>query len=137
MRGGKKRYTVEQVRQALIDTNGFLTFAAKKLGCDYHTVANYIKSFPTLKKTQDELKEHFNDIGENCLLQEITNGNIDVIKHWLRFKGKDRGWGGEKDSQEGSSPQYVFTPLLTTDEERDLADELTKRINERQNAGNS
>lgn len=88
----KNKFTVTQVVDAIKDAKGFLSTAARHLDCDYKTVQNYAKRYPTVQEAINEERETVKDLAEGSLFSEIKNGNITAIIFYLKTQGKDRGY---------------------------------------------
>ncbi len=89
---GKQRYTRDQVQKALVDCNGLLYMAAKKLGCTSGTVINYMHRYPTIKEVVDERRGERVDIGEAQLDKAVLAGEAWAVQFLLKTQGKDRGY---------------------------------------------
>ena len=88
----KEKFTANQVIDALREKHGNLSAAARFLGCDRHTVARYINTYPTVKAVADEERETLIDFAENQLFQQVKDGNITAIIFTLKTIGKSRGY---------------------------------------------
>lgn len=88
----KRHYTVKQIETALREAHGFLSVAAERLGCTYHTVRNYINRYKSLQNLMEEINERELDFSENKLLSQIKEGNTTAIIFHLKCKGKSRGY---------------------------------------------
>lgn len=89
---GRQRYTAAQVIAALHATKGMVFLAAKRLGCDYDTVLNYCKRYPTVQAAKDAERGEMVDTAELKLWQAIQNGQPWAIALALRMLGKERGY---------------------------------------------
>ena len=65
-----ERYTAEQVISAIRETRGMLTITARRLGCAYNTVRNYIDNYPTVRAALEEAREGLGDKIELTLVNE-------------------------------------------------------------------
>ena len=95
----KSRYTRKQVEDALRAAGGFVTQAAKTLGCHYITVLRYIDKSEHLQEVQAEVKESYLDLAEYNLLtlmkgdpKKGISPHLGAICFYLKCKGKDRGY---------------------------------------------
>ena len=89
----KKRETrVIKVIEAIKESNGLLTLAAKKAGCTYWTVWNYSKQFPSVAKAIEESHETMLDFAEGKLYSKIRDGDNTAIIFYLKTQGKSRGY---------------------------------------------
>jgi hypothetical protein len=94
------KYTIGEMIEALDSNGGLVTYAAKKLGCHYTTVLNYIEKYPEVAEAKQQIDENIIDLAEDTLVTNIKEGNIDSTKYFLR-KGRQRGYA---DRQEISGP---------------------------------
>jgi transposase len=88
----KQKYTTKQIEIALRESGGFITHAAKKLGCHYETVLNYLRRSQKLRQVRREIEESYLDLGEIELLKKIKKGDLGAICFYLKCKGKNRGY---------------------------------------------
>ena len=92
-RGGRRaEFTQAQVARALAAVGGFVTSAAKRLGCDPKTVYRYIERFPALKDVLAEAREVAIDHVESKLMGAIDDGNVTAMIFFLKTRGKSRGY---------------------------------------------
>ena len=92
-RGGRHaEFTQAQVERALTAANGFITSAARRLGCNPKTVYRYIERFPPLKGVLAEARENALDIAESKLMKAIDEGNVTAIIFFLKTQGRSRDY---------------------------------------------
>src|SRR5580704_15576304 len=89
---GKKKYTQQQVIDALLATNGLVYLAAEKLGCTSNTIVNYQNRFPKIKATVQERRGRRIDIAEGKLDQAVLAGEPWAIRMMLLTQAKHRGY---------------------------------------------
>ncbi len=87
-----KRYTADEVAQAIRDAGGFLTLAAKNLGCSRVTVWRYCRDYAACKEAQEDSRERMKDVAEGKLFGLINSGNVTAIIFYLKTQAKDRGY---------------------------------------------
>ena len=87
-----EKFTAESIAQALIKAKGFISVAAKNLGCSPNTVRNYIKRYTTAKQAVFDAREEMKDFAESKLFSGINDGNITAIIFFLKTQAKDRGY---------------------------------------------
>ena len=92
MLGAKQRYTYKEVKKALQEAKGFLTVAARSLGCISLTVLNYIERYPDLKQVIKEEREKMKDYAETTLLSKIQKGDVACLLFFLKCQAKERGY---------------------------------------------
>lgn len=88
----KKKFSAEEVAQAVRDTRGFVSVAARKLGCTTQTVHNYRNSYKSVAEAFDESRESHLDFAEGKLIEQIKAGNIAGIIFYLKTQGRIRGY---------------------------------------------
>ena len=100
---GKAMFTVEEMAKALTESRGFKTVAARRLGCDWHTVDNYCKKHPELDDVLQQAHESALDQAEVALHSLISPPrdaegnykwppNLGAICFFLKCQGKSRGY---------------------------------------------
>lgn len=94
----RPRFNAKQIIEALEKNGGMVTYAAKALGCHYHTVMNAIRTDKKVAAAYEEIKERVLDIAENRIEQDIINGNVETAKWYVRYKGKHRGYVDKENS---------------------------------------
>jgi hypothetical protein len=87
-----RKYSAQQMADALLDARGFVTVAAEKLGCHRATVQRYINDFSTVQDALKDAREKRHDFVESKLMAAINEGNITAIIFYLKTQCKDRGY---------------------------------------------
>ena len=119
------KFTVEQVAEALRETAGIRSAAARKLGCSPSTITNYVERHPDLSKVESDIVESNLDKAETQLLKAIASGNLTAIIFYLKCKGKHRGYI-ERTQIEGKGGG----PVLVKPDLSSLTDDDLKKIRE-------
>lgn len=88
----KVKYSYAEVYQALTDTRGMVTYAAKRLGTTWDTLTKYIKENPKLEQHIISLQERRLDYAESKLDNLIAKEDKTAIIFFLKTKGKKRGY---------------------------------------------
>lgn len=89
----RQRYTKQQIADALAETKGMVTIAARKLGCTTQTVYNYIERYPELAAIRDEEVAKMGDAVELALYDEAVNKrNTAALIFLAKTRFKDRGY---------------------------------------------
>lgn len=88
-----KPYTVAQVIQALRDSKGLMTVAAKNLGCTRKTLYNFVQRYPTVADVVSEEREHLADLAELGLRHHLYEKAPWAIAFVLKSLGRSRGYG--------------------------------------------
>lgn len=92
----KKKYTPAQIEKALRHAGGFVTQAARHLGCTYQTIYNYLNDPDTgeaLKDVLFEIEEEGKDVAEYIVkttLREEASALIAAIAKNSKLPAKDR-----------------------------------------------
>jgi Bacterial regulatory protein, Fis family len=131
-KGRNKGLTAEQVIDALRDTNGNMSLAARKLKVTRAAIAYYVREYPTVRAAHDEAAAYVSDIAEGHLVNAVIKGNLDQARYWLENKARDRGYG--RAPQTSGLEGMNFTPEQLagmTDEQLDdliaKLDRLTRK----------
>ena len=93
----KDKYTLEQVKEAIIKAGGFISIACKSLGCTRKTIYNYLDKYPELKEQVSDIREHYLDIAEASLIQKVKDGKTPELIFYLKTQGKKRGYTERSD----------------------------------------
>jgi molybdenum-dependent DNA-binding transcriptional regulator ModE len=98
-------YTAKQIIQALEETKGMKTLAAKKLGCSYNTVQRYINEYPTVKEAYEQAHNTMGDAVELKLYDKAMSGDTTAMIFMLKTKFKSRGYVERQEvtGQDGSA----------------------------------
>jgi hypothetical protein len=92
----EKKFTRQQIIDALKATGGFITHAAKELGCCYVTIENYINDDPSIAVENAQIKENRLDIAESVVVETMEGSDIkeamNAAKFYLKYKGRNRGY---------------------------------------------
>lgn len=89
---GKAEFSSEQIIQALRDTNGLVSLAAKKLGCVPQTIYNRAKKSQTIQQAIDESREELVDYAELALRSALLSKEPWAVQFTLKTLGKSRGY---------------------------------------------
>src|SRR3990172_12909875 len=89
---GKQRYTNQQIIQALHETNGLISLAAKKLGCVHQTIYNRIAKVKSVKAVVDEARGELVDYAKLALRSALLDKEPWAVTFTLKTLGKDEGF---------------------------------------------
>jgi len=113
-----KTPSLQEIEQALIKSNGLITYAAQELKCPIDVVKKAIRKFKTLRTLVMQLREVMLDAAEDTLLYRVTEKR-DIIATMFLLKtiGKRRGWieGPERSGETASKPVYIKLLPVGTD----------------------
>jgi hypothetical protein len=87
-----RKYTAEQMIDALAKSMGMISPAARKLGCSRDTIRRYLAENAEIKQVIEDADEEVNDIAELKLLDAIKRGEAWAICFRLKTKAKHRGY---------------------------------------------
>lgn len=90
--GRPYKYTDEQIKAALRETQGAPYLAADRLGCEPDTIYMRAKKNPDIWKLIHKLRGKMLDTAELQLLAAVQRGEPWAIQFALRTLGKDRGY---------------------------------------------
>lgn len=77
---------------------------AKKIGCDRHTLADYIRSHEELANAHQDREEAFKDSVEQELKRKIlVEHNLNAIMFYADRKMRDRGYGEHIETENKNS----------------------------------
>lgn len=131
----KNRYTVAQVVEALVAAKGFVSVAARSLGCSDGTVRNYIARYEACATAQQDARERMIDLAEAKLYQLVQEGNVAAVIFTLKTVGKNRGYiepglqlRMENELRNGNGDSVVTTVTLA--DWKKLADERMRQADE-------
>ena len=88
----KEAYKVQEVIDALIKGDGYVSQAAAILGCHSGTVYNYAKRHPTVQTTWDDIKEKRHDFVENAMFKRIKEGSDTMMIWYSKTQMQERGY---------------------------------------------
>ena len=87
-----RKYTVEQMIEALEHGRGLIAPAARYLGCSRDTVRSYLEEYPAVAQAKLDQREAVTDMAENALYAAILRGEAWAICFYLKCMAKDRGY---------------------------------------------
>mgnify|MGYP001619479343 CR=1 FL=1 len=87
-----EKFLPEQVIEAIQNTRGMVSLAARHLGCEADTVRNYAKRYPQVAAAIKEERESVKDIAELVLFKKIQEGEPWAVCFFLKTQARDRGY---------------------------------------------
>lgn len=88
-----EQFTAKQMIDALRQTKGMITLAARQLGCASNTVRRYVREYPTVAEAWKEFHEQTGDAVELALYDEAINKrNTAALIFLAKTKYKGRGY---------------------------------------------
>lgn len=108
-----EKYRWQDVRDALIQSNGIKLRAARLIGCHRHTIEEYCKRYKKVAEACDRGMEIRLDEAEIASDDLIADRDGAHTRWWLARMGKHRGYG---DALEGAVPGSVTIIMRPADE---------------------
>jgi hypothetical protein len=105
-----KAFTTEAIIEALKSTNGLISLAARRLGCDPVTIYMRAKKVQAVQTIIDQAREELVDLAELSLRRKIVEGEGWAVMATLKTLGKKRGYV-EKQEIEVSNTEIVVKKL--------------------------
>lgn len=87
-----RKFTAEQVAEALRAAGGLVTVTADRLGCTPLTVRHYMQKCPTVRQAWEDASDRILDFGESKLIERVREGEGWAICFLLKTKGRKRGY---------------------------------------------
>ena len=87
-----RKYTVEQMIEALEHGRGLIAPAARYLGCSRDTVRSYLEEYSAVAQAKLDQREAVTDMAENSLYEAIRRGEAWAVCFYLKCMAKDRGY---------------------------------------------
>ncbi len=117
--GSKKReLTAQKLIEAIHESHGLLTLAAKRAGVSFGTAKRYVAEFTSVAQAVVDSKEHMLDFAEAKLYEKISKGDNACLIFYLKCQGKERGFIERVEhTGEGGGPIEV---------EHDIKDKLAR-----------
>lgn len=100
---GTQQYTSEQIIEALNQTNGLVSLAAKRLQCSPQTIYSRAKKVQAVQLAIDEARDELVDYAELALRSAVIAKEPWAVQFTLKTLGKHRGYV-ETQRQEISGP---------------------------------
>ena len=100
------KYSADQMIQALRETKGQITLAARRVGCAYNTMRRYVDEYPSVAAALEEEREKMGDAVELALYDEAVNQrNVTALIFLAKTKFKHRGYVERHDIGLALSPE--------------------------------
>lgn len=87
-----EKFTTEQIINALRETNGLVSLAARRLGCSAMTIYRRAKKTQAIQQAIDDSRGELVDQAELALRASVLNKQPWAVSLVLRTLGKDRGY---------------------------------------------
>lgn len=113
---GQTKYKPEVIVEALNQSNGLISLAARRIGCDRATIYNYRKRFPEVAQAITDQREQMTDVAELSLFNQVKNGEAWAVCFYLKTQGKERGYV-ERQEHTGKDGEPIFKIIKGIDED--------------------
>lgn len=87
-----RRYTEQQIADALRAAGGMTTLAARQLGCDANTIRHHLAKSEALRAIVADSRDELIDIAETALKRATIAGEAWAVCFTLKTVGKHRGY---------------------------------------------
>jgi len=87
-----RKYTEQQIIEALEESKGLIAPAARKLGCARDTIRRYLEEYEDIAQAIKDQREAVTDMAENALYQAILDREAWAVCFYLKCMAKDRGY---------------------------------------------
>lgn len=93
-----RRFSVQEVIQAIEGSGGIKLDIARRLTCDRKTVDKYLQTFPSVKEAYDQEVESVGDDAESVIIDSIRQDKtLETAKWYARVKLANRGYAERKE----------------------------------------
>jgi hypothetical protein len=107
-----KTYSTEEIKEAIKESLGIISSAARRLGCDRSTLYKRISQEPEIEKTVNDYEEELVDLAEEGLREKLVKREPWAIQFVLKTKGKRRGYSDQ--GRYNDRQRFVFYDEETT-----------------------
>ena len=108
-----EKFTKAEVADALLESRGFVSAAARRLACEAGTVYDYMNRYPELKEIRQEAREAEKDLAEMMLGKMIRDGQFPATCFYLKTQARDRGYIERQEHElagkDGAALRFTFT----------------------------
>jgi hypothetical protein len=109
---GGQRLSVEQVADALRESRGLVSIAARRLGTSRANVYKYRDRHPAVRQALDDARDERVDLAESKLDEAIERGDPWAVSLTLRTIGRGRGYG-DRVEHTGAGGQPIRVEFVT------------------------
>ena len=121
-----KEYTLDEVLAGVVNSYGIISRVAENMGCTWGTAKKYVDSYPEAVQLFQEETERVLDLAESKVIKSINMDDVGTAKWLLSTKGKDRGYGEQKDVRISGQIDTGRADALSIDELRTLVKLMEK-----------
>lgn len=92
MGSAQPKFTTDVVIEAIENTQGLVSLAARQLRCHPDTVRAYAKRHPSVADALAQARSHMTDVAELALFSAIQEKQGWAVCFYLKTQGKARGY---------------------------------------------
>ncbi len=122
----KKDETKARIIDAIHESNGLLTLAAKRVGLSRKTVWEYSKQYPEVQEAVFDAKERMLDFAESKLWQKIQEGDNTILIFFLKTQGKARGYVERSEITGREGEALIPQVIVQSDKGKKLTEDVIK-----------
>lgn len=111
----KRKFSAKRMIAAIKQAKGVKAHAAEILGCDRHTVENYIKDMATVREAYLEEVGKSYDISYVSMLSQVKRGHWPAIRYYLDNFDPEEKRRQYEDPEDG---QVVYEEQIADDDGR-------------------
>lgn len=126
--GGHDAITDADIINAIRDTHGFISVAARKLGCTTKLIQHRAERSDALRDAIQEVQEDRLDMAESKLMIAINKGEPWAIKFFLAYKGRSRGYKETQSIEAKPSQEQEATRISDEKLDQMLEENRRKRL---------
>ena len=113
--GSPKKYTQQNVLEAIKGSGSIVSTVARRLGCEWITAKRYIEKWEVTQRAMLDEEETILDMAESKLYEAIQKDDIQAAKWILATKGKRRGFS-ERHEITGADAEPIRIEVIHADD---------------------
>ncbi len=114
-----ERVPTDRIIQALRETNGLVSLAAKRVPCSISTINTRRKRVQAVEQVIQECRGELVDLGELALRKAVLSGEPWAVALTLKTLGKDRGFTERQEIVNQDGQTEVVIRVVRAGEEID------------------
>ena len=108
VRPSNERVDDEKLKQALQESNGNISHAARTMGISRNAIHQHVNANPELKQILDDSRQTMLDEAENALLSAVREKQGWAVCFTLKTIGQERGYIERADQSHSGSVEVVI-----------------------------
>jgi hypothetical protein len=101
-----EKYSTDKIIAALRETNGLVSLAAKRVGCDRKTIHRRAKAVRAVREAIDDSREELVDQAELALRAAVLRQQPWAVALVLRTLGRERGYVPREEQVLRGDPEH-------------------------------